>query len=119
MTDELDGATTEDTMDEAEMTDGESPMEELRLANAELAARLRAELLRANPGIPAELVTGETLEEIEASFAAARDLAGRILRNAASAVPVGSPERTSAARMSARDLIRAGLAELPASAGGS
>lgn len=112
------------------MTDSESPVAEdaatseestdalasLRESNRELAARLRAELLARDPGLPADLVTGETVDEIEASYAAARDLAARILGSASTRVPAGSPGRGVTGGLSARDRIRAGLANLPTAA---
>lgn len=94
----------------------DATIDTLRESNRALAARLRAELLARDPAIPADLVTGETVDEIEASYAAARDLAARILGSAASHIPAGSPGRGTTPVLSARDRIRAGLANLPTGA---
>lgn len=112
---DIDTPATEDDAPSADPPAGDALLS-LRESNRALAARLRAELLSRDPSIPDDLVTGETVDEIEASYAAARDLASRILGSAASHVPAGSPGRGVTAVLSARDRIRAGLANLPTGA---
>jgi hypothetical protein len=103
------------------------PAPELQEALAEtreaLAARVEAErglleryrlaLLASEPAIPPEMVGGETAEAIEASFAAAKALAGRlregIAAEAARQVPAGAPGRARGAPLSAFEKIRQGL----------
>lgn len=76
-------------------------------------ARLRQALLASDPAIDAELVTGETLEEVEQSFATARSLVDRIREavrwEQAGAVPAGAAVRTVRVPQSAIEKIRAGL----------
>ncbi len=82
-------------------------------ANRLLLERLRAALLASEPAIDPAMVTGDTADEIEASFAAARDLVRRlrdaVQREAAAAVPPGAPGRTPPQPRSAFAKIRAGL----------
>ncbi|MCS7294020.1 MAG: hypothetical protein RMK15_07535 [Chloroflexota bacterium] len=76
-----------------------------------ILARLREALVALEPGVPPELIRGETLEEIEASFEAARALAERARAAAAQALrlPAGAPPRTAPAAASPFEKIRAGL----------
>jgi len=75
--------------------------------------RLRQALLASDPAIEPELVTGETLEEVERSFAAAKAVADRIRENIrreqAAAVPAGGAARSARVPQSAIEKIRAGL----------
>ena len=75
--------------------------------------RLREALLSSEPSIDAAMVTGETLEEMEASFAAARTMLARvreaIRREHAAAIPAGAPGRTPPAPVTPLDKIRSGL----------
>lgn len=81
---------------------------------AQAAQRLRAALLASEPALSPELVHGETLDEVEASFAAARETLSRlrdeVRREHAVQVPAGAPARTSPQPVSAFDKIRQGLA---------
>ena len=82
--------------------------------------RYRAALLNAEPSLPAELVQGTTLEELDASLAAARTAVGEIRAQLASesavaerGFPVGAPARSgpTTAGLSPSEKIRRGLAE--------
>jgi hypothetical protein len=85
-------------------------------ANRALLGRVRAALLASEPAVVPELVTGETLEEVEASFAAAVAMVGHvrevIRQEQATTVPAGSPGRTPPAARSPFEKIRAGLGQL-------
>lgn len=78
-----------------------------------LLERLRAALLASEPALDPELVHGETLEELEASFAAARELVARIReavrRDAPAPIPPGAPGRTPPQPHTPFAKIRAGL----------
>jgi len=91
--------------------------EPVRDETPRLLARLREVWLANDPAIPAEMVTGDTLEELEASLAAARELAGRVReqvrRESAMAVPAGAPGRLPAAPATPLEKIRAGLVRKP------
>ena len=75
--------------------------------------RLRQSLLESDPAIEPALVAGESLEELEASFDAARTLVARVrqsvAREQAAAVPAGAPGRAHAPHGSPLEKIRAGL----------
>ncbi len=76
--------------------------------------RLRAALLASDLAVAPELVTGESVEAIETSFAVAKAMAGRIREavrlEQAAAIPGGAVHRAPAAAMTAIEKIRAGLA---------
>ena len=71
----------------------------LKKSLADTVARYRTAALAAAPGVPAELVRGETVEEIETSLSAARDIVAGVRQQidaeiAARTVPAGAPQRT-------------------------
>ncbi|MFN0094388.1 MAG: hypothetical protein ACKVVT_06380 [Dehalococcoidia bacterium] len=76
-----------------------------RAAHAQAVARLRQALLDLEPGIPPEAIAGASVEELEASFAAAKALLPR-------SVPAGAPGRLGSAAQTPRAKIRAGLQRL-------
>jgi len=82
-------------------------------SNRALLHRLRAALLASEPSVSPGLVTGETLDELEASFAAALDLVARIRdsvrQEAPAAIPAGAPGRTRPEPRNALEKIRSGL----------
>jgi multidrug resistance efflux pump len=64
------------------------------------AASYRDALLATAPGVPEEMVKGETVEELDASLEQARGLVARIRQDleadvAAKSVPAGAPPRTA------------------------
>lgn len=85
--------------------------------NAALLARLREALAAAEPALQPEMLAGETLAEVEASLAAARETVRRVReavrREAPPAIPGGAPARQAEVPASPIDKIRAGLARLP------
>jgi uncharacterized coiled-coil protein SlyX len=78
---------------------------ELELKMTELNARLsqavssyRALVIKSNPGVPEELVTGESIEAIDKSLADAQNLIGKVRKGleaeiAGVRVPAGAPQR--------------------------
>ena len=76
--------------------------------------RLRAALVASDPAVTAELVSGDSVEAIEASFAAARAMANRVRdelrREQAASIPAGSAQRSAAGPRTPLEKIRAGLA---------
>ncbi|TET38934.1 MAG: hypothetical protein E3J65_04590 [Dehalococcoidia bacterium] len=63
------------------------------------AGKYRALILAGAPEVPEELVKGETPDEVEASFAAAREMVEKVRRQLeakaqAERVPAGAPART-------------------------
>lgn len=80
------------------------------------AGRYRELVLASNPELPVEMVTGESVEEVEASIEAARQTVARVrehLENQVEAgrVPTGSPPRSppDLSGLSAQEKIRFGL----------
>jgi chromosome segregation ATPase len=80
------------------------------------AARYRELVLRAEPALPAEMVVGDTVDAIEASVVAARDVVGRVrshieAQTSAARVPAGAPERggLDVSAMTPQQKIRFGL----------
>lgn len=112
---------------EAEASAAEAMEVELEAAHAALDAersalrdavdRYRGALLAGAPEVPAELVTGATPDEVDASFAAAREALARIRTEVAlsferDGFPVGAPARDdlgSIDGMSAAEKIAYGL----------
>ena len=94
----------------------EAPVAAAEDRSPELLARLREAWLAADTAVPATLVHGETLEELEASFAAAKEVAARareeVRREAAMAVPAGAPGRRSTTPGTPLEKIRSGLVRL-------
>jgi len=102
----------------------ESLQEQLARRDEELAAsqeagraaveRLKAALIATNPAIDPSLLAGETVDEVEASFAAATALVERVReqlrRESAAAIPAGAPARGHATPRTAIEKIREGLA---------
>ncbi|HWQ29027.1 MAG TPA: hypothetical protein VNN12_08385 [Dehalococcoidia bacterium] len=90
--------------------------ESLRSKLAEAAAKYREVALAASPEVPADLVAGETIEDIDASIDAARRTVARVrdhleAQAQAGRAPVGAPERRSpdAGRLTPAEKIRLGL----------
>ena len=74
---------------------------------------LRAALLAGESALAPEMLAGETLAEVEASYRAAMDLLGRlrehVAKETAGRIPAGAPGRTRQAPRTPFDKIRAGL----------
>ena len=82
----------------------------------ESAARYREALLSASPEVPADMVSGESVEEVEASLAAARQTVAQVRQHLesqaqAGRVPAGAPPRSGAelSALTAEEKIRRGL----------
>lgn len=84
----------------------DSQLAALNQSLAELESRLsqaveayRALVVKANPAVPAELISGDSVEEIDQSLASARVLVDRVRQEleveiAAAKIPAGAPLRT-------------------------
>jgi hypothetical protein len=82
----------------------------------EVAARYRELMLRVEPSLPADMIAGDTIDEIEASVMAAREIVGRVRAHidaqpSAARVPAGAPQRASIdlSTMTPQQKIRYGL----------
>ena len=94
----------------------EGQVQELRQALTGAAQRYRELLLASNPEVPADLVQGESIEEVEASLQEARRTVLQVrshLESEAQAgrVPTGSPVRSGPdlSALSPQEKIRMGL----------
>ncbi len=99
----------------AQLAERDEALAGAREAHARAIARLREALAAAEPALDPALLTGETVEELEASYAAAKEVLARIReavrREAAAAIPAGTALRQPGqSAMSAIEKIRAGLA---------
>ena len=77
--------------------DGELAVLKESLANA--AAKYRAAILASAPGVPEELVKGDTIEELDTSLELAQGIVSKVRQGlevelAARSVPAGAPPRT-------------------------
>ena len=77
----------------------EKEMASLRQQLSSATQKYRALILAAAPEVPEELVNGRTPDEVDASFAAAREMVERVrlqleAKAAAERVPAGAPART-------------------------
>lgn len=97
-------------------TGGERGSAEPGDGEAEALAALRARLLASEPAIPPELVSGDTVEELEASFRGAVALLARVRETVAAEYPPaiggGAPGRATAEPGTPFERIREGLARL-------
>ena len=94
---------------------------EARTAAAEqsrqVAARYRAVLQQAAPDVPPDLIQGESVEDLDRSLTAAREVVAhvreRVQAQAAARVPTGSPVRAApdGGALSPAEKIRLGIAE--------
>jgi hypothetical protein len=87
------------------------------------AARYRELMLRAEPSLPAEMIAGDSLDAIDASVVAARDVVGRVrshieAQSASAQVPAGAPQRSvpDTSTLSPQQKIRYGLEQRSQSA---
>jgi hypothetical protein len=94
-----------------------------QLAEATQRARASAEryrdlVVRTEPALPAEMIAGETVDDVDASLEAARTMVGRVrshieAQSQAGRVPAGAPPRSSPdlSALSPEQKIRYGLAQ--------
>jgi len=91
---------------------GEKDIKRLENSLREAVAGYRDLVLAANPGLPEELIKGESIKQIQASLEYARSIAGRIRQEMESEyarhqLPSGAPLRSSeSAPLSAREKIQ-------------
>lgn len=113
---ELASARQETEARDAELTELRERAEGLDAQVRSSAGRYRELALERAPELPAELVSGETVEEVEAALQRARETVARVrghLESQAQAerVPVGAPPRSAPdlSALSAEEKIRVGL----------
>jgi chromosome segregation ATPase len=91
-------------------------VDEASAREREAARRYRELMLRLEPALPAEMIAGETIDAIDASVLAARDVVSRVrshleAQTTAARVPAGAPQRSGmdTGAMTAQQKIRYGL----------
>jgi uncharacterized coiled-coil protein SlyX len=77
----------------------DSQLAELESRLSQAVEAYRAQVIKANPAVPAELISGESVEEIDKSLANAKVLVDRVRQEleseiAAAKIPAGAPPRT-------------------------
>jgi predicted RNase H-like nuclease (RuvC/YqgF family) len=95
------------------MEEAESRIDELGEALAKAVAAYREQVIQGNPGVPADMVTGETVEEIDESVKKGLALVEKVRQEmeaeaAKTRIPGGAPPRTpiDLSGLSAREKIR-------------
>ena len=83
----------------------EPRMTELEDSLAQAVSSYRALVIKSNPGVPEELIAGDSIEEIDDSLASAQVLIDRVRQEleaeiAAAKIPAGAPLRTPARPLS-------------------
>jgi uncharacterized coiled-coil protein SlyX len=85
---------------DSQMAALEQSLSELESGLSQAVASYKALVVKANPAVPEELISGDTIEEIDDSLANAQTLIDRVRQEleaeiAAAKIPAGSPARTS------------------------
>ena len=103
---------------ESQRREGEEQLSTTQKALAEAVSRYRALLLASTPEAPESMVIGETVDEVDHSFAEAKALVQRVRRDveeklAKERLPAGSPTRgpASFSSLSSMEKIRAALSD--------
>ena len=98
------------------MAELEGRLSENTRALVEAVSRYREMVIQTNPGIPAELISGDSIDSVDESLHSARSLVGKVrqgLENEVSLgrVPAGAPERRSPdlSALSPREKIQYGI----------
>jgi len=96
----------------------EQRLAELEESLAQAISSYRALVLKYNPSLPEEQVSGDSIEEIDASLASAQALINRVRQEleaemASARIPAGAPQRTPAdlSTLSPRDKIQYAIGE--------
>lgn len=101
-----------------QLVDGQNQQSSLLTGQSEALAAYRELVLRAEPELPPELITGGTLGDVNASIESARAMVAHVQAaltrsNAAAVVPAGAPLRVlvpDTSQMSAREKLSYGIA---------
>jgi len=88
-------------LDGSRVAELETQLTELKEGQSQAIASYRALVVRSNPELPEELITGDSVEEIDKSLAGAQALIDRVRQRleteiAGARIPAGSPLRTAA-----------------------
>ena len=94
-----------------QVRDQEAQIAQVQGQLSEAVSRYRDQVLAANPEVPAELVSGDTVEQVDASLEQARALVDNVKQHLADRVPAGAPARRGidTSSMSPGDKITYGL----------
>jgi hypothetical protein len=99
-----------------ELSKAGARLAELEKAAAGAVSSYKAVIVQANPDVLPELITGQSIEALDASLAKARELIGKVktgleAQKAANRIPAGAPPRAGAdtGSLSSREKIRQGV----------
>ena len=78
----------------------EQRLSELETSLSQAVSSYRALMIKSNPGVPEELITGDSIEAIDKSVADSRNLVDKVRKEleaeiAKARVPAGAPQRTA------------------------
>ena len=95
----------------AQVKNQQESMTKLQSDLSDAVSKHREEILDKHPEIPADLVTGNTIQELDASLAKALDLVEKIKQNLEETIPAGAPPRSAldVGSLSSTDKIKYGL----------
>jgi hypothetical protein len=118
LTAELAAATDAASAYETDLASMRGLLDEAAQRERDAAARYRDLVLRGEPALPPDLISGDTIAAIDASLAAAREIAGRVrshieAQTQAARVPAGAPQRggPDLSALSPDEKIKYGLAQ--------
>ncbi len=99
-----------------ELDELKQKLDEMGKTIAQAVAAYKEVMVQANPGLPAELITGDTIEAVKESVKNARAIMEKVRQEmeaeaAKTRIPAGAPQRTSPdlSGLSAREKIQQGL----------
>ena len=81
------------------MAESDKALDDVKNSLAQAVASYRAQVVQANPDIPDELITGDSIEAIDQSLESAQALVSRVKKGleveaSKTRVPAGAPQRT-------------------------
>jgi hypothetical protein len=115
---ELAAATDAASAFESDLVSMRAFLEDAAQRERDAAARYRELVVRSEPSLPPDLIAGETIDAVDASVVAAREVASRVRSHIESQaqsarVPAGAPQRSAPdlSAMSPDEKIKYGLAQ--------
>jgi hypothetical protein len=115
---ELAAATDAASAYETDIASMQALLEDAAQRERDAAARYRELVVRSEPSLPPDLIAGETIDAIDASVVAARDIALRVrshieAQSQSGRVPAGAPQRSGPdlSAMTPDQKIKYGLAQ--------
>lgn len=111
LTAELDAERTGHQATRDQLAAAGQQLEQAQAALSGAAGRYRDALLGSNPGVPPELLTGDSIETLDASLEAAKGIVQSVIERAAQPAPPGPPVPAGAPVRGAPDVSAMSPAE--------